>query len=181
MQKTGETEGVLFSKIFGVSDQIDAQLTEEQRKKLAELKQNRPRHAANKERTGHAGAGHGDRSGGHTGPLGFDYFLDQPERLGLTAEQTAALVAAKNETRKTVLIEQAKLKGAELRLLSLLRYQDGETPVPDEKIATAVHGLEEVRSRITQVKALGYLKAREVLTREQQLRVHPPQTLEDGH
>ncbi|MGH7258873.1 MAG: hypothetical protein ACREIM_10880 [Nitrospiraceae bacterium] len=180
MQKTGETEGVLFSKIFGVSDQIDAQLTEEQRKKLAELKRNRPRHAADKERTSHAGAGHGDRSGGHTGSLGFDYFLDQPERLGLTAEQTAALVAAKNETRKTVLIEQAKLKGAELRLLSLLRYQDGETPVPDEKIATAVHGLEEVRSRITQVKALGYFKARQILTREQQQRVHPPQTLEDG-
>ncbi len=180
MQKTGETEGVLFSKIFGVSDQIDAQLTEEQRKKLAELKQNRPRHAANKERTGHAGAGHGDRSGGHAGPLGFDYFLDQIGRLGLTAEQTTALVAAKNETNKTVLIEQAKLKGAELKLLNLLRYQDGETPVPEDKIATAVHGLEEVRSRITQVKALGYFKARQILTREQQQRVHPPQTLEDG-
>lgn len=176
MQKTGETEGVLFGKLFEVSDQIDAQLTEEQRKKLAELKQNRPRHAADQERAGHAGAGHGDRPG----PLGFDYFLDQTEGLGLTAEQIAALVAAKNETRKTVLIEQAKLKGAELRLLGFLRYQDSETPVPEDKIATAVHGLEEVRSRITQVKARGYLKARQLLTREQQQRVHPPQTLEDG-
>ena len=180
MQKTGETEGVLFGNIFGVSDQIDAQLTEEQRKKLAELKQYRQRHAANKEQTGHAGAGHGDRPRGHTGSLGFDYFLDQIGRLGLTAEQTAALVAAKNETNKTVLIEQAKLKGAELKLLNLLRYQDGETAAPEDKIATAVHGLEEVRSRITQVKALGYLKARQLLTREQQLRVHPPPTLDDG-
>ena len=68
MQKTGETEGVLFGKIFGVSDQIDAQLTEEQSKKLAELKQSRPRHTAKRERAGHTGAGHGERSGGHAGP-----------------------------------------------------------------------------------------------------------------
>ncbi len=61
MQKTGETEGVLFNKLFAVSDQIDAQLTEEQRKKLAELKQNRQRHAADKERAGHASGGHGER------------------------------------------------------------------------------------------------------------------------
>ncbi|MGH7230711.1 MAG: Spy/CpxP family protein refolding chaperone [Nitrospiraceae bacterium] len=176
MQKTGETEGVLFNKLFAVSDQIDAQLTEEQRKKLAELKQNRQRHAADKERSGHAGAGHGNRPG----PLGFDYFLDQTGRLGLTPEQVSTLVAAKNETRKTVLIEQAKLKGAELQLLNLLRHQNGETPAPEDKIATAVQGLEQFRSRITQVKALGYLKARQILTREQQQRVHPPQTLEDG-
>ena len=99
-------------------------------------------------------------------------------RLGLTPEQVAALVAAKNETRKTVLIEQAKLKGAELQLLGLLR--NGETSVPEDKIATAVQGLERVRSRITQVKALGYLKARQILTPEQQQRAHPPQTFEDG-
>ena len=52
--------------------------------------------------------------------------------------------------------------------------------MPEEKIATAVRGLEEVRSRITQVKALGYFKARQILTREQQQRVHPPRTFEDG-
>lgn len=180
MQKTGETEGVLFNKIFAVSDQIEAQLTEEQRKKLVELKQNRSRHAANPERIGHAStAAHGERSG-HAASPAFDYFLDQTGRLGLTPEQVAALVDAKNETRKTVLIEQAKLKGAELQLLNLLRYQNGETPVVDEKIATAVQGLEQVRSRITQVKALGYLKARQLLTSEQQQRVHPPQTFEDG-
>jgi Spy/CpxP family protein refolding chaperone len=179
MQKTGETEGVLFSKLFAVSDQIEAQLTEEQRKKLAELKQNRQRHAANTERPGHAGAAHGERPSQAVSPA-FDYFLDQPGRLGLTPEQVAALVAAKNETRKTVLIEQAKLKGAELQLLNLLRYQNGETPVSEDKIATAVQGLEQVRSRITQVKAFGYLKARQILTREQQQRVHPPQTFEDG-
>jgi hypothetical protein len=179
MQKTGETEGVLFSKLFAVSDQIEAQLTEEQRKKLAELKQNRQRHAANTERPGHAGAAHGERPSQAVSPA-FDYFLDQPGRLGLTPEQVAALVAAKNETRKTVLIEQAKLKGAELQLLNLLRYQNGETPVSEDKIATAVQGLEQVRSRITQVKAFGYLKARQILTREQQQRVHPPKTFEDG-
>jgi Spy/CpxP family protein refolding chaperone len=179
MQKTGETEGVLFSKLFAVSDQIEAQLTEEQRKKLAELKQNRQRHAANTERPGHAGAAHGERPSQAVSPA-FDYFLDQPGRLGLTPEQVAALVTAKNETRKTVLIEQAKLKGAELQLLNLLRYQNGETPVSEDKIATAVQGLEQVRSRITQVKAFGYLKARQILTREQQQRVHPPQTFEDG-
>jgi Spy/CpxP family protein refolding chaperone len=179
MQKTGETEGVLFSKIFAVSDQIDAQLTEEQRKKLAELKQNRQRHAADKEREGHPSAAHGERPGPGASP-GFDYFLDQITRLGLTPEQVEALVAAKNETRKTVLIEQAKLKGAELQLLNLLRHQNGETSAPEDKIATAVQGLEQVRSRITQVKALGYLNARQILTPVQQRRVHPPQTLEDG-
>ncbi|WP_447983875.1 hypothetical protein [Nitrospira sp. Nam74] len=178
MQKTGETEGVLFNKIFSVSDQIDAQLTEEQRKKLTELKQNRQRHAAGVERAGHASAAHGERPG-HAAPA-FDYFLDQTGRLGLTPEQVAGLVAAKNETRKAVLIEQAKLKGAELQLLNLLRYQNGETPVPEDKLATAVQGLEQVRSRITQLKALGYLKARQLLTPEQQQRVHPPQTFEDG-
>jgi len=176
MQKTGETEGVLFNKLFAVSDQIDAQLTEEQRKKLAELKQNSQRQAAGRGQAGHAGASHEER----TGPVGFDYFLDQTGRLGLAPEQIAALVAAKNETRKVVLIEQAKLKGAELKLLGLLRYQDSVTSVPEDKIATAVHDLEEVRSKITRVKALGYLKAREILTREQQQRVHPPQTLEDA-
>lgn len=177
MQKTGETEGVLFSKIFSVSDQIEAQLTEEQRKKLAELKQKRRPHAANADGAGRTGAAHGQRPGAGASPA-FDYFLDQPGRLGLTPEQVAALVAAKNETRKTVLIEQAKLKGAELQLLGLLR--NGETPVPEDKIATAVQGLERVRSRITQVKALGYLKARQILTPEQQQRAHPPQTFEDG-
>ena len=177
MQKTGETEGVLFSKLFEVSDKIDAQLTDEQRKKLAELKQNFQRQAEGKSQTGHPAANREER----TGPIGFDYFLDQTGRLGLTPEQIAALVAAKNETRKAVLIEQAKLKGAELKLLSLLRYQDSETSIPEDRIATAIQGLEEVRSRITRVKALGYLKARQILTREQQQRVHPPQTLDDAH
>lgn len=177
MQKTGETEGVLFNKLFAVSDEINDQLTEEQRKKLAELKHNRQSHAAaGREYRGHAGAGHGERHG-HPG---FDYFLDQAGRLELTEEQIANLVAAKNETRKTVLIEQAKLKGAELKLLGLLRYQDSETQVPEDKIETAVQGLEEIRSKITQVKALGFLKARRILNLEQQQRVHPPQIFEDG-
>jgi Spy/CpxP family protein refolding chaperone len=177
MQKTGETEGVLFSKLFAVSDEINDQLTEEQRKKLAELKHNRKGHAAaGTGYMGHPGAGHGE----HHGPPAFDYFLDQAGQLGLTAEQIAALVAAKNETRKTVLIEQAKLKGAELKLLGLLRYQDSETAAPEDKIATAVQGLEEIWSKITQVKALGFLKARRILSREQQQRVHPPQIFEDG-
>lgn len=175
MQKTGETEGVLFNKLFEVSDHIDAQLTEEQRKKLAELKQNRSGKPGEKERAGHAGAGHGTRPN----RLGFDYFLDQIELLGLTSEQVAGLVAAKNETRKAVLIEEAKIKGAELKLLNLLRYQDSEAP-SEAKIAAAVQGLEEIRSRITETKALGYLKVRQLLTREQQQRIHPPQTLEDG-
>jgi len=177
MQKTGETEGVLFSKLFAVSDEINDQLTEEQRKKLVELKHNRKGHAAaGTGYMGHAGAGDGE----HHGPAAFDYFLDQAGQLELTAEQIAALVAAKNETRKTVLIEQAKLKGAELKLLGLLRYQDSETPVSEDKIATAVQGLEEIRSKITRVKALGFLKARGILSREQQQRVHPPNILEDG-
>ena len=51
MQKTGETQKECCSApLWGLWDQIDAQLTEEQRKKLAELKQYRQRHAANKER-----------------------------------------------------------------------------------------------------------------------------------
>jgi hypothetical protein len=70
-------------------------------------------------------------------------------------------VASKTETRKTVLIEQAELKGAELQLLGLLR--NGETPVPEDKIATAVQDLEQVRSRITKAKALGYLNTRQII------------------
>jgi len=177
MQKTGETEGVLFNKIFAVSDRIGMQLTEEQRKKLAELKQKRRSHAVNADRAGHVSAGHGERPSATTSPA-FDYFLDQTTRLGLTPEQIASLVAAKNETRKTVLIEQAKLKGVELKLLSLLR--NGETPVPEDKIATSVQGMEQIRGKITQMKALGYLEARQILTPEQRQRVHPPQTFEDG-
>ena len=178
MAKTGETEGVLFGKLFAVSDQIEAQLTEEQKKKLAELKQSRQRHAGEKERAGHPSAAHGERPA-HPASPGFEYFLDETGRLGLTPDQIANLVAAKNDTRKTVLIEQAKLKAAELRLLTLLGHQNGQTASEDQ-IATAVQGLEQVRSKITQVKALGYLKAREILTPQQQQRVHPPQTLEDG-
>ena len=180
MQKTGETEGVLFNKLFETSDQIEAQLSEEQRRKLSELKRNRQRHGADKDPAGHAGAGHANRAGDRAGSLGFDYFLDQTGRLGLTAEQIAALVAAKSETRKAVLIEQAKFKGAELTLLNVLRDHDGNRPAPEEKIAASVRGLEEIRSRITQAKALGYLKARQILIPEQQRRVHPPHTLEDG-
>src|SRR5215467_7924678 len=176
MQKTGETEGVLFSKLFAVSDQIDGQLTTEQRKKVTELKQQRQRHVASMERPGHEGPAHGERSSLAAAPA-FDYFLDQAQ-LGLSPEQVAALVAEKNETRKTVLIEQAKLKGSELKVLNLLR--NGETPPSEDQLATAVQGLEQIRSKITVAKALGYLKARQILTREQQQRVHPPQTLEDS-
>lgn len=176
MQKTGETEGVLFSKLFAVSDQIDGQLTTEQRKKVTELKQQRQRQVASMERAGHEGPTHGERPSLAAAPA-FDYFLDQAQ-LGLSPEQVAALVAAKNETRKTVLIEQAKLKGSELKVLNLLR--NGETPPSEDQLATAVQGLEQIRSKITVAKALGYLKARQILTREQQQRVHPPQTLEDS-
>jgi hypothetical protein len=176
MQKTGETEGVLFSKLFTVSDQIDAQLTEQQRKKAAELKQHRQRHRASMERHAHTSPARGEHPG--SASSSFDYFLDQAGELALTQEQIAALVAEKNTTRKTVLIEQAKLKGAEVKLLSLLR--NGETPVSEDKIATAVQEMERVRSRMTQAKALGYVKARQVLNGEQQQRVHPPQTFEDG-
>jgi hypothetical protein len=90
------------------------------------------------------------------------------------------LVGVKNDTRKAILIEQAKLKGNELALLSLLRYE-GDTAGPaEERIATAVQGMEQVRSRITRTKALGFLKARQILTPEQQQRVHPPETFEEG-
>jgi hypothetical protein len=78
------------------------------------------------------------------------------------------------------LIEEAKLKGAELRLLNLLRDQASDSPA-EAQIATAVQRLEEVRGNITKAKALGFLKAKEILTQEQRERVHPPQTLEDGH
>jgi Spy/CpxP family protein refolding chaperone len=180
MQKTGETEGVLFNKLFETSDRIEALLADEQRKKLGELKQARQRHGAATESTSHAATGHAGRSGDHAGSPGFDYFLGETGRLGLTADQLGNLVATKNETRKAVLIEQAKLKAAELKLLNVLRDQDGDKPMPEDTIEAAVRGLEEVRGRITKAKALGYLKARGILTKEQQQRVHPPHTLEDG-
>jgi Spy/CpxP family protein refolding chaperone len=180
MQTTGETEGVLFNKLFETSDRIEALLTDEQRKKHGELKQARQRHGGAGDGSGRTGAGHGNRSGAHAGSSGFDYFLGETGRLGLTPRQIGDLVAAKNETRKAVLIEQAKFKAAELTLLNVLRDQDGDTPVPQDKIDGSVQSLEEIRGRITKAKALGYLKARGILTAEQQQRVHPPRTLEDG-
>jgi hypothetical protein len=171
---------VLFNKLFETSDRIEALLTEEQRKKLADLKQRRRRYGADMESGGHAGAGHVGRAVNHAGSSGFDYFLGEIGRLGLTADQIGDLVAAKNETRKAVLIEQAKLKAAELKLLNVLRDQDGDKPMPQENLATAVQSLEEIRGRITTAKALGYLKARAILTKDQQQRVHPPHTLDDG-
>ncbi len=170
MQKTGETEGVLFNKLFQVSDDVEARLTGEQRKRLTELKRRVSRNGADRMRGTHA-ASHGARAN----PAGFDYFLDQPERLGLTAEQVAALVNVKNETRKTILLDQAKVKAAELSLLNLLRPGDGA--VPEDTLASAIHGVEQARSNVTLARVHGYLKARELLTPEQRQRVHPPQTV----
>lgn len=176
MQKTGETEGVLFGKLFAVSDQIDAQLTPEQNKKFAELKHHRPPHAAKPAGLNHDSAAHGDQS--RSAGERFEYFLDQTGPLALTPEQIAALVAEKNQTNKAVLIEEAKLKGAELKLLNLLR--NGDTPVPQEKVTTAIHDLEQIRSRITLAKTHGYLNARQILSRDQQQRAHLPKSLEHG-
>lgn len=174
MQKTGETEGVLFSKLFQVSDAIDARLTDDQRKKLVELKRHVSRNGSPRARAGHSAAGHA----AHAAAAGFDYFLDETGRLGLTPEQVAALVNVKNETRKAVLIEQAKVKAAELSLLNLLRA-GSEPAVPEDKLATALQDVEQTRSRITLARVQGYLKARQLLTPEQRQRVHPPQTLLD--
>lgn len=60
MQKTGETEGVLFNKLFQISDDIEARLTEEQRMRLAELKRQVSRNGSDRTLAGH-GAGHGNR------------------------------------------------------------------------------------------------------------------------
>ncbi len=172
MQKTGETEGVLFNKLFQTSDDIEARLTDEQRKRLMELKRQVSRNGSDRARARHGAAGHGTRA--H--PAGFDYFLDETGHLGLTTEQVAALVNAKNETRKAILVEQAKVKAAELALLDLLR-PGGDTTVPEDKLRNAIQGVEQARSRITLARAHGYLKARQLLTPEQQQRVHPPQSL----
>lgn len=172
MQKTGETEGVLFNKLFQTSDDIEARLTDEQRKKLVELKRQVSRNGSDHARAGHGAAGHGTRA--H--PAAFDYFLDETGHLGLTTEQVAALVNAKNETRKAILVEQAKVKAAELALLDLLR-PGGDMTVPEDKLRNAIQGVEQARSRITLARAHGYLKARQLLTPEQQQRVHPPQSL----
>ncbi|HEU4685524.1 MAG TPA: hypothetical protein VFS39_13545 [Nitrospira sp.] len=171
MQRTGETEGVLFTKLFTVSDQIEAQLTEEQRTKLAELKRRSQRDAGEPSVSGHAGMRHAD----HRNSGGFDYFLGQRDRLRLTPDQIAALVDVKNETRKGLLIEQAKLKVAELALLALL---DGQS---DEKLEAAVRDLEDIRARMTQLNAKSYLKARALLSPGQQRRTHPPRTLDPAH
>ncbi len=176
MQKTGETEGVLFNKLFEVTDRIQARLTEQQRAKLAELRRHRMRTASDKQRPGHSGGPHGAPA--HQ--TGFDYFLDQGGRIGISEEQTAALVQVKNETRKALLIEQAKFKASELKLLSLLRG-GGEAAQPsEEKLAAAMQEMEQGRSKMTRAKVLGYLNARRLLTAEQQSRVHPPDTFEEG-
>lgn len=176
MQKTGETEGALFNTLFEVTDRIQARLTEQQRTKLAELKRHHMRTASDKPRSGHAGGPHGTP----VHQTGFDYFLDHGGRIGINEEQTAALVQVKNDTRKTLLIEQAKFQASELKLLSLLR-SSGETTQPsEEKLAAAVQEMEQGRTRMTRAKVLGYLDARRLLTLEQQSRVHPPDTFEEG-
>ncbi|BFU93386.1 MAG: protein of unknown function [Nitrospira sp.] len=175
MQKTGETEGVLFNKLFEVTDRIQGHLTEEQRTKLAELKRHHIR-TSDKQRAGHPGSPHGTP----VHQTGFDYFLDQGSRMGINEEQTAALVQVKNETRKALLIEQAKFKASELKLLTLLRGGSDTTLPSEEKLAAAVQGMEQSRSRMTRVKVQAYFDARRVLTAEQQSRAHPPDTFEDG-
>lgn len=176
MQKTGETEGVLFNKLFEVTDRIQALLTEEQRAKLAELKRHHLRTSSDKQRASHPGGPHGTP----VHQTGFDYFLDQGSRMGINEEQTAALVQVKNQTRKALLIEQAKFKASELKLLNLLRGGSDTTQPSEEKLATAVQGMEQSRSRMTRVKVQGYLDARRLLTAEQQSRAHPPDTFEEG-
>jgi len=176
MQKTGETEGVLFNKLFEVTDRIHARLTEQQRTKLAELKRHPMRTASDKPRSGHADRSHG--ASAHQ--AGFDYFLDQGGRIGISEEQTASLVQVKNETRRALLIEQARFKASELNLLSLLRGGEEAAQPSEEKLAAAVQEMEQRRTKMTRVKVLGYLNARRLLTAEQQARVHPPDTFEEG-
>lgn len=67
--------------------------TEEQRTKLAELKQTSQRRALGKEPMGHGGIGHGARPSA----LSVDHFLGSNRA---TTEQIAAWVAAKNKTRR---------------------------------------------------------------------------------
>jgi len=180
MQKTGETEGVLFNKLFETTDRIQARLTDAQRAKLAELKRHHQRTSSDKQRTSHPAGSHGTpgHQSGHQ--TGFDYFLDQGGRIGIAEEQTAALVQVKNDTRKALLVEQAKFKASELKLLNRLRSGSDPSQYSEEALAAAVREMEEGRSRMTKLKVQGYLNARHVLTTEQQSRVHPPDTFEDG-
>lgn len=60
-----------------------------------------------------------------------------------------SLGGCEERDEKTILIEQAKLKGAELTLLTILRDQNTGTLASDDKLAAAVRDLEEIRSQIT--------------------------------
>ena len=97
------------------------------------------------------------------------------------AQNAAFIQPYEKETGKKVIPvayngEQAKVKAAELALLDLLR-PGGDMTVPEDKLRNAIQGVEQARSRITVARAHGYLKARQLLTPEQQQRVHPPQSL----
>ena len=78
----------------------------------------------------------------------------------MAAEQTAALVAAKNETSKPVLSKQAEVERGRIEAPESPALSGWGAPgVRREDRDCRSPGLKEgFRSRITQVKALGYLE-----------------------
>lgn len=178
MTKTGDLEAVVFSKLFEFSDKVEGLLTDEQRKRLQELKRNQVMRTAHGRSYARQAGSHQNTHQDHANSQArFDFFLDQIHVLRLSDAQIAQLVALKDETRKATLLEQAKLKGLELDLLDQVDRLDSLTALPDDQLAAKVRKLEDVRATITKIRLEAYLKARRILTPDQRVRVHAGEPL----
>lgn len=178
MTRTGDLEAVVFNKLFELSDKVEGLLTEEQRKRLQDLKRNQVARAAHGRSYGNQAASHQHMPQDHANSrAGFDFFLDQIHALRLSDAQIAQLVALKDETRKATLVEQAKLKGLELDLLDQVDRLDSRAAMPDDQLTAKIRQLEDVRAMITKMRLDAYLKAKQILTPDQRVRVHAREPL----
>ena len=175
MQKTGDMEGVLFNKLFELSDRVKGLLTEKQRETLRELKHARHIQATGlrQNRTGQTTSSHADHERAPETLESFRFFLDQIKTVGLTREQVAELVALKNQTKNTHLFDHARLKGMELELFNLIHRIAREDELPEGQMDEKIHQIEQARAKHTQVQVMAYLKARRILTEEQERRIRP--------
>jgi Spy/CpxP family protein refolding chaperone len=178
MTRTGDLEAIAFNTLFEFSEKAEALLTGDQRKTLQDLKHQQALRAAH-------GRSYGSHAGSHQNTSQdygsehprFEFFLDQIGSLRLSDAQVAQLVALKDETRKATLVDQAKLKASELDLLDQLDRFDSRSASFGDTLTAKVRQLEDIRGRITQMRLEAYLKAKQILTPEQRVRVHPVEPL----
>lgn len=172
MQKTGEMEGVLFSKLLDLSKEVEALLTPGQR--AAHRERKRSPHGGVTTRPGSRSPHHGMAHRGREADLEhFRFFLDQIDALALKPEQIAELVALENETTKALLVQEAKRKAWEIELVALLQRPETGEGSPDDAISRTIRRLEGIETERTEERVGAYLRARRLLTPAQRAHIPP--------